>query len=378
MPRTRRDSSVADPRVLDWLLEEDQPGVRYRTLTQIMGRPESDPEVAATRARIPSVGWAGEILRERDPEGWWVDPASLYRPKYLATNWKLLVLADLGVPGTVPEIAQSCALWKARFATRDGAFGGSATASGHLCVTGNTARALVQFGFEDDPSVQSALDWLVRAADPKGGWSCFGSGRNLDSWEGLSAFAVYPRDRWTPAMESVVQRAAEFFLQRELHLQGDPYPPWFRLHYPVHYYYDVLVGLDLLTSLGYTDDPRLGFALSVLRKKRRRDGRWNLDALHPDVEGGVARWFAAHPKDRPTPWGLEEPGAPSKMVTLRALAVLERVARPGPGRSTTGPSPPRAKPDGRPAEKRAPAPGARSVDKRRGTAVRRRPIGRSP
>ena len=129
-------------------------------------------------------------------------------------------------------------------------------------------------------------------------------------------------------MQSAVERGAEFFLERELHRQGDRYPPWYRFHYPVHYYYDVLVGLDLLTLLGCGDDPRLRFALALLKKKRRADGRWNLDAVHPDVEGkGVAEWYRTHPKQRPTPFALEVRGQPSKMITLTALKVLDRVGR---------------------------------------------------
>jgi hypothetical protein len=58
----------------------------------------------------------------------------------------------------------------------------------------------------------------------------------------------------------------------------------------------------------------------LLRRKRRRDGRWNLDAVHPDVAGGMAEWFKKHPKDKPIPFSLEQPGQPSKMITLSACA----------------------------------------------------------
>lgn len=187
-------------------------------------------------------------------------------------------------------------------------------------------RALIRLGYGDDSRIRRSLDWLVETADPKGGWSCFGRGRNLDSWEGLSAFAAYPRGRWTGAMRETVERAAEFYLQRELHRQGGRYAPWYRFHFPVHYYYDVLVGLELLTALGYGSDPRLGFALGVLERKRRTDGRWNLDAQHPDVVGAMARWYERHPSHRPTPLPLEDAGKPSRLVTLTALNVLARLA----------------------------------------------------
>jgi hypothetical protein len=45
---------------------------------------------------------------------------------------------------------------------------------------------------------------------------------------------------------------------------------------------DVLVGLDMLTRLGYAGDRRLEPALSLLRKKRQKNGSWLLDRTHPD------------------------------------------------------------------------------------------------
>jgi hypothetical protein len=127
-------------------------------------------------------------------------------------------------------------------------------------------------------------------------------------------------------MELAVQRGAEFYLERELHKQGDRYEPWYRFHYPVHYYYDILVGLDFMTALGYKDDKRLGHAIEVLKKSRKSDGRWNLDAVHPDVEGGLGEWYRKHPRQAPTPFALEKVGAPSKMITFRALQVLSRLS----------------------------------------------------
>ena len=329
-------SPVTAKKVIDWLLEENQPSIRYRALTELLGRPESDSEVREARSRIPQVGWAAEILKDRDPAGWWVSEKSHYGPKYISTNWKMLVLSDLGLTREMPAIRDSCEKWARMRPLGRGSPGSSLPGPLHHCMTGNAARAWIRFGYADDPRVRRALEWLVKTSHPKGGWSCFSSAkrpatsRTLDSWEGLSAFAAYPRNQWTRSMKDCVEKAAEFYLDRELHQQGKRYPPWFRFHYPIHYYYDLLVGLDLLTSLGYGKDPRLRYALSVLEEKRRADGRWNLDAVHPDVKGSslAARWeawFKAHPKDRFIPFALEKPGAPSKMITLRALLVLDRV-----------------------------------------------------
>ena len=311
--------------VLDWLLDPREPAVRYLTLTGLLGRPERDDEVREARARIPAVGMGAGLLRGQNAEGWWVDPGSLYVPKYLATNWRLIALSDLGLHRDLPAVRRGCELWMERFRLRGGGVGGNSKGTGHHCVVGNMTRALLKFGYADDPRPRKSLEWLVETADPKGGWSCFGRGRNLDSWEGLSAFAAYPRARWTAGMTRAVELGAEFFLERELHCQGTRYAPWYRFHAPVHYYYDVLVGLDLLTSLGYADDRRLRFAVDLLLRKRRQDGRWLLDAVHPDVEGSLARWYDQHPARRPAPLVLETPGRPSKLVTLVARKVLARM-----------------------------------------------------
>lgn len=308
--------------VMNWLLEKNQPSVRYLTLTQLLGRPEDDPDVQSAKQMIPKRGWAADILARQKPGGWWVERDSLYRPKYLSTNWMLLILSDLGLTRKDARIAKACHLWIKRFAKKDGGFGADDDRRSELCIVGNTARALVKFGYADHPKVRSAFEWLVTHQAKKGGWSCFGSGRNLDSWEGLSAFAVYPRQKWTRSMKRSMEMGAEFFLERELHKQGARYRPWYRFHYPNHYYYDLLVGLDFMTQLGYVDDRRLGFAVSLLKKKRSRDGKWLLDTVHPDLEGSMAKWYARRP---PTPFALEKVGKPSKMITLRAMEVLTRL-----------------------------------------------------
>lgn len=308
--------------VLDWLLGTDQPSIRYHALTQLLDKPESDPAVKAAKGMIAKRGWAADILGRQSDDGWWVTGESLYRPKYTGTNWMLLVLADLGLNRRDPRIKRACDLWIERFAKSDGGFGTEGMRKSELCLVGNTARALVQFGYVDHPKVKRAFGWLVREQKENGGWHCWGKNGVIDAWEGMSAFAVYPRQKWTRSIKRAVERGAEFFLSRELHKQGARYGPWYRFHYPVHYYYDLLVGLDFMTALGVGDDRRIGYATNWLREKRRPDGRWELDAVHPNLEGSYANWYRKRP---PIPFALERVGQPSKIITLTALRVLRRI-----------------------------------------------------
>lgn len=322
------ESSRARRAALAWLLEENQPSIRYRALTELLGRKADDPEVRKAKEQLLERGWAPEILAKRTPGEGWADVGNQYRPKYLSTNWMMLVLSDLGLTRSEPVVAELCEFWMTGFAAKDGGLGGNSKGTPHYCVAANMARALIRFGYTDDPRVRITLERLAKEANPKGGWSCWGFGRNLDSWEAMSAFAIYPRSEWTESMRTSVKNGAEFFLQRELHRQGERYPPWYRFHYPVHYYYDLLVGLDFMTALGYGGDPRMKYAVRFLRSRRRPKGNWILDAVHPDVEGPIANWFAKHPRQRPTPFALETVGRPSKMVTLTALRVLKGVDGP--------------------------------------------------
>ncbi len=319
-----------DP-VVDWLLEPNQPSIRYLTLTQLLGKKEADSEVREAKARIPKEGWAADMLAKRDPAGWWVRDGHPMHPKYVAMNWNLLALSDLGATTDIPEVRESIELWMKKSPLNGGGVGGMSAGHGHHCYTGNMTRALIKFGYADDRRVRKALEWLALTAHPKGGWTCWNykdapaQGRTLDAWEGLSAFAVYPKSKWSKSMTDCVEKGAEFFLAKELHRQGARYEPWYRFHWPVHYRYDIMVGFDVLTALGYGDDKRLAFATDLLRTKRRPDGRWNLDANHPDMTPAARKYYAEHPKDTPIPLAFEEAGRPSKMITLRALTILSRI-----------------------------------------------------
>jgi hypothetical protein len=161
---------------LDWLLDEDQPAIRHLALTQLLDAPEGDPDVQEARKTIAGRGWAADILARQLPGGWWVSDESLYRPKYTATNWMLLVLADLGLNRDDPRIERASELWIKRYSKPDGGFGNERMKKGELCIVGNTARALIEFGYEDHPRVRSALDWLAREQKEDGGWHCWARG----------------------------------------------------------------------------------------------------------------------------------------------------------------------------------------------------------
>jgi len=305
---------------ISWLLEENQPAVRYHTLVDLLGRSKNDPEVKQAYAAIPKKGWALEILRKQKPSGYWATGESLYRPKYIATNWMVLILSDLGLTNANQQVKKAAGLFFSQWmdAKKENIF------HDEVCIVGNTARVLTRFGYGDNPRVGKLFRRLVEDQRPNGGWHCREKGDGvIDGWEALAAFAALPKEKRIRSVNRSIERGAEFYLERHLVEEGKRYAPWFRLHYPNHYYYDVLVGLDFITRLGYGGDKRLGRALDILKAKRMNDGRWPLERLHPDPSSYA--WGKGNLKWKNRSFGLETEGKPSKWITLTALRILKRV-----------------------------------------------------
>ena len=56
------------------------------------------------------------------------------------------------------------------------------------------------------------------------------------------------QQKWTEGMKIAVEKGAEYYLERRMHKQGARHPPWYRFHYPVHYY--TLRAMTVLGRLG--------------------------------------------------------------------------------------------------------------------------------
>ncbi len=322
-------NSERDRGVIDWLLGEDQPSVRYYALVDLLGRKTEAPDVRRARSRIGTVGWAAKLFKGQKPDGYWEARAPtnwqsyarfLQFPQFQSTMWPLQVLSDLGLTSRDPRIrkaAEQIFDYKLRLSSPLNFF------TEEVCAVGNIARMLTRFGYGDDRRVKKLYAWMLEDQREDGGWNCAPDAPGtLDCWEALAAISEIPRPARSRGMDRAVENGVEFYLQRGLFREGKRYAPWFRFHYPVHYFYDVLVGLDVITRLGYGDDRRLRPALDLLTEKRRRDGTWLMDRVHPDVSASLKKDYSGR---EIRGWSLEPAGHRSKWITLTALRVLRRV-----------------------------------------------------
>jgi hypothetical protein len=164
---TWQDQLKSDP--LPWLLEPDDPGVRYLALRDLLDRPAADPELLAARRSAHMQGPIAAVLEAMAPEGYWVEPGPGYLPKYRSTVWSVILLAQLGARIEGDERIGRASAYLLEHALAPGGQWGSATApSGTAdCLQGNLCWALPALGC-DDPRLAQAFEWMARTVTGEG------------------------------------------------------------------------------------------------------------------------------------------------------------------------------------------------------------------
>ncbi len=304
--------------VIDWLLDGD-PAVRWQVLRDL--ERVSPDEIAAERARVEEEGWGARLLSLQDPDGLWAGGAyfpSSYGGGEPGQPWTATMhtLQTLQILGLDPE--SKSARRTIRLVAENGRWehAGQRYFDGEVepCINGRTIETAAYFGTDVDALVERTLD--ERLGD--GGWNCDaenGSVRSsfhttINVLEGLLGFEQATGG--SAAVSEARRGAEEYLLERSLFRRkstGDLIDPaYLEFAFPYYWRYDMLRALDYFRKSGADPDPRMAEAIDVVRSKRRPDGRWLLDRIHP---GRVH-------------FHLEEPvGAPSRWNTLRALRVLD-------------------------------------------------------
>ena len=150
------------PNPIDWLLEEDEdnPGVRYLVLTNLFRLPPSDRDVVSAQRAVMTTGPVPAILDAQEPEGYWVKPGTGYSPKYRATVWQIILLAELGADPCDERVQRGCEYLLTHTIARNGAFSASnppVPSGAFTCLNGNLLHALRRLGRADDPRSETAL-----------------------------------------------------------------------------------------------------------------------------------------------------------------------------------------------------------------------------
>jgi hypothetical protein len=326
-------SRVSGDPAVDWLLEEENPSVRYFTLTKLLGEAEDSPAAAKARRAIMKTGPVPAILEKRNPLGVWSEPGRAYEDKYTGTVWQIFILAELGTDGTDPRVRKACQFLLD--SSQDPSSGGfsakeSARGAGGLpsyvipCLTGNMVFALARLGMGEDPRVRAAADWIGRfqrfddgdTAAPRTPFydrfeMCWGRHScHMGVVKALKGLSALPPSARGAKGRAAARAGVEYLMAHRIHKRSHDLsqvsrPGWLKFGFPLMYQTDVLEILWILADLG-ARDARAGEALEVVARARGKDGRWT---MRNSFNGK-------------TLVDIEEKGKPSKWITLRALRVL--------------------------------------------------------
>jgi hypothetical protein len=148
---------LSTQKVIEWLLEPEDAGVRYlavRDLAGIRGR-----ELEAARRKAHLEGPIARVLDKVKKEGCWVQPGAGYYPKYTGTVWSVILLAQLGASVEVDsKIATACFYLLDHALAEGGQFTVNGLPSGTAdCLQGNLCASLLDLGCED-PRLAKAFE----------------------------------------------------------------------------------------------------------------------------------------------------------------------------------------------------------------------------
>jgi len=94
---------------VSWLLEKDDPGVRYLALRDLKDLSGDDRELRVARKAAHQQGPIAAVLDGMNDEGYWAKAGPGYSPKYHGTVWSIILLAQLGAAATEDKrIARAC------------------------------------------------------------------------------------------------------------------------------------------------------------------------------------------------------------------------------------------------------------------------------
>lgn len=303
--------------VVQWLLQEDAPSIRYLALRDLLQLKRDDPVLVSAKKAIMETGPVPRILAAQEPGGHWGRPEDFYQcSKYRGTAWNMILLSQLEADGADPRVQKAIDFLLQWSQNRNGGFTYKGSAQGGQkmvldCLTANMAFSMIHFGRLHDERVQKAVRLVcTRFEGVERHRLCTGCRSGVV--KSLRALLEIPPPERDAAVRAAIAACAEEILDRCLEIEGtgDRHmrPEWLAPNAPRMWNTDLLEMLGLLAQQGIMDE-RMRGAVAHVASLQQPDGRWKMG------KSFNARFL--------TP--IERDGKPSKWVTLQALVLFQRL-----------------------------------------------------
>jgi hypothetical protein len=290
--------------VLGWLVEEENPSVRYRTLSELLDRSPGDAEVRGSKSRIPDSPAVAALFAPTAPDGSWQYPYRDQRNRYFKfMTASLSHAAELGLERGDERVCRAVEHLFS-FQKKDGDFHRH-----YSCYNGLILRALNRLGFGRDKRTVRLRQLLCNSIRHDGGFHCDlrvrrragATGPHKSCIKGsLKALLAFAEDDELCHTRECDRLAAYFLKRHVLFRTSALRTPVVRgltqLAFPITYHPSLIEAVYAMARLGYGRHPEMGDAWSLLAERQCEDGRFPLQK--------ACRWphLRTVPRGRPSKW----------------------------------------------------------------------------
>jgi hypothetical protein len=320
--------------IIQWLLRSDEPWTHYRTLIDLLDRPEDNSEVQASRAAMLAHPQVQAMIAETAT---WGERALKRHNDADYPIYKFTTLADFGLKASDPGLETGIERVLAH-QSPEGAFqtvvnipkrfGGSGEDAWTwlLCDSPTLLYSLLAMGLENDPRVRQAVTHLAGLVD-ENGWHCMaspdlgkfrGPGRKDDPCPVVNVYALKALAQVPAMLDSPATRTGAEMLLEHWACQGELKMYLFgigtdfrKLKYPF-VWYNVLHVVDVLSQLPFVhDDTRFREMVEAITSQADGQGRYTATSMYRAWKG----------------WSFADKKTPSPWLTLLVLRILHRLDR---------------------------------------------------
>jgi hypothetical protein len=333
--------------IINWLLEDNNPPVKYLTLKNLLLKKDTDPEVIKAKSNLMEYTVTKNILKhsddflKHDDKAYW---------KYKGKYWQIIFLGQFLADGNDKRIKKGVEQILKKIQ--------SDSKKWWMCLTANLLTALMKLGYKNNSIVIEETENLAKRFIDEKGINCDGINYSLLNQcymalpKLLLCFAEINIDKRSLSVKKAIKLITKTLIEKEVYIyvpenrkqwqniltnqphrselpkgstvkawvlkqkkeflnskglgSRDSKKGWLKFGFPLNYNSDILEAMYALAKAGSSMNKKLQDPLDIIVQKMNKGGKW---ILENSLNGKMLE-------------DVEEKGEPSKWLTYYSLFIL--------------------------------------------------------